>query len=264
MNIKNKVRIILVIIAILAIGIELQGKSNYKKIVVNSSKDVLSMDDKLNVERVVYDMGSVDLSEFNVAAKKKAFIGIMVPTALIVTEEIEAQRAKVKDMSSGKIKKDTKFLEALYIKYRVEDKNITTLYKKMKPAPISILLAQSSIESAWGTSRMFKAANNVFGVWSIDPNESRIKSGAKRGDRQIYLKKYPTLKGSIEDYMHLLARQEAYSGFRKKLQTTSDYKILSRELINYSEQREVYTQKLIDSISYNKFYQYDSYKLKNK
>ncbi|MCK5780345.1 MAG: glucosaminidase domain-containing protein [Psychrilyobacter sp.] len=261
---KNKVRIILVIIALLAVVVDIQGKTNYRKIVINSSKDVLPMDDKLNVERVIYDMGKVDLSEFHIPAKKKAFIGMMVPTALIVIEEIEVERAKVKGMSSGKIKKNQKFLDDLYKKYRVEDKNITTLYKKMKPAPISILLAQSSIESAWGTSRMFKAANNVFGVWSIDPNESRIKSGAKRGDRQIYLKKYPTLKGSIEDYMHLLARQKAYSGFRAKLQITTNYKTLSKELINYSEQREVYTKKLIDTISYNKFDKYDSYKLKSK
>jgi Bax protein len=204
-------------------------------------------------------MGTLKLANLRVPTKKKAFIEIMVPTAMIVREEIELKRSNIKKMIDGKSKKDEKYLSEMYKKYRVEDKNIKTLYKKMKPGPISILLAQASIESAWGTSRFFREGNNIFGVWSFRENEPRIKTSAMRGSMHVYLRKYGTLKESIEDYMLNLSRHIAYKEFRKTLETTSNYKALAPKLNKYSEEGAVYTKKVADSISYNKFYEYDNY-----
>ncbi|MEI6857095.1 glucosaminidase domain-containing protein [Psychrilyobacter sp.] len=214
--------------------------------------------DKL-VPRVVYSMDNVSLRGLNVSKKKQKFFEIMVPTAMVVAEEIEETREGLKLIMEGKRDRDEEYLSKMYIKYRVKEKDIEILYHKLKPVPISILLSQAILESGWGTSRFFEKANNIFGVWSVDPTEPRIKAGEARVNKQVYLRSYPTLKESMADYMKLLARHKAYSSFREKLQVTDDYKILVPKLDKYSEMEEVYINRLLATIEHNKLYQYDRY-----
>ena len=211
------------------------------------------------VPRVVYSMDNVSLRGLNVPQKKKIFFEIMVPTAMIVVEEIEMTRENLKLMIDGKIDKDEIYLSDMYTTYRVKENDIKLLYNKLKPVPISILLSQAILESGWGTSRFFEKANNIFGVWSIDPTEPRIKAGEARVNKQVYLRKYPTLKESMADYMKLLARHKAYSKFRDALQITDDYKVLVPKLNKYSELEEVYINRLLATIEYNQLYLYERY-----
>jgi Bax protein len=234
-------------------------KMNFKQIHLYNLSDIQEIKDEHSVPRVIYSMANLKLDKLSIPTKKRAFINIMLPTAMIVQSEIELERNKIQKMIDGKIKKNDEYLSKMYKKYRVKDQSIVTLHKKMKPVPVSILLGQAAIESGWGTSRLFREANNIFGVWSTEVDEPRIKANEKRGNWQVYLKKYPDLKKAIEDYMHLLARHKAYSEFREKLQYTTDYKILVPELINYSEQGVVYTDKISATIKSNKFYEYDHY-----
>lgn len=78
------------------------------------------------------------------------------------------------------------------------------------------MLAQAAIESGWGSSRFFREANNVFGIWSYNADESRIKAAESRGDDVIYLRSYPDLSGAIQDYFVSLGRAKPYSAFRKQ------------------------------------------------
>uniref|UniRef100_A0A6A7GBW5 Mannosyl-glycoprotein endo-beta-N-acetylglucosamidase-like domain-containing protein n=1 Tax=Hirondellea gigas TaxID=1518452 RepID=A0A6A7GBW5_9CRUS len=211
------------------------------------------------VPRVVYSMDNVSLKNLSVSQKKKTFFSIIVPTAMIVVEEIEMTRENLKLMIDGKIEKEEEYLLNMYTTYRVKEKDINVLYNKLKPVPISILLSQAILESGWGTSRFFEKANNIFGVWSVNPLEPRIKAGQSRVNKQVYLRKYPTLKESIADYMKLLARHKAYSRFRSKLQITDDYKVLVPKLDKYSEMGDIYTNRLLSTIEYNQLYLYDRY-----
>ena len=63
----------------------------------------------------------------------------------------------------------------------------------------------------------------------------------------------------MADYMKLLARHRAYSGFRQKLQVTDDYRILVPKLDKYSEMEEVYINRLLATIEHNKLYKYNRY-----
>ena len=90
----------------------------------------------------------------------------------------------------------------------------------LKPHPKSIALAQAAMESSWATSRFFTEANNVFGVWSFNESEPRIAAGKKRGNKTIWVKKYHSIKASMQDYYRTLARGVAFSEFRKlKMET---------------------------------------------
>lgn len=241
------------------LDIKKRMKGTYKEIDLLNLSDIQPILGEKSVPRIIYSMDKVSLKGLNVSKKKQKFFEIMVPTAMIVVEEIEEIRENLKLMIEGIKDRDEEYLSKMYIKYRVKEKDIEVLYHKLKPVPISILLSQAIIESGWGTSRFFEKGNNIFGVWSVDPNEPRIKAGEARSNKQVYLRKYPTLKGSIADYMKLLARHKAYNEFRKKLQITDDYKVLVPKLNKYSELGEVYTNRLLSTIEHNELYKYDRY-----
>ena len=128
----------------------------------------------------------------------------------------------------------------------------------LKPHPQSIVIAQAAMESAWGTSRFIKEANNIFGMWSINKNEPRIPAAEKRnGTKTIWLKKFDTLEDSIRAYYKLLATSKAYKQFRiTRFQTDNPYEI-AKKLNHYSELGEKYTKEVISIIKYNELTQYD-------
>ena len=131
----------------------------------------------------------------------------------------------------------------------------------MKTHPTSIVLAQAAIESGWGTSRFYKEANNIFGVWSYSENESRIKAMEDREGQSVYVRKYDALLESIVSYFKTIARGP-YSEFRAAREKISEVSVLISYLEVYSELREEYVKRLDQLIQYNKFEKYDSYRLK--
>lgn len=141
------------------------------------------------------------------------------------------------------------------VKYKV--KTTKRLLEALKPHPISITLAQAAIESAWLTSRFVHEGKNIFGVWSFNKNEPRIRALDSRKLKVIYLKKYKTLKQSIEDYYYIIATNKAYKDFRQMRVVAYNPYILIPYLKYYSEKREEYTNTLKEVVEYNDFTKYD-------
>jgi len=131
------------------------------------------------------------------------------------------------------------------------------LLAALKPHPPSIVIAQAAMESAWGTSRFFVKAKNVFGVWSFDEDEPRMAAGEQRGDKTIWVKKYKTLEASVRDNYRVLARGFAHQHFRDaRLKTDNPYELV-KKLDRYSEMKAEYGKELASVISYNKFAEFD-------
>lgn len=128
----------------------------------------------------------------------------------------------------------------------------------LKPHPVSVALAQAAMESSWGTSRFFTEANNVFGIWSFNKNEPRIAASGQRGEKTIWLKKYKTIKDSVEDYYKNMGRSFAFKEFRKERIASNNPYILVTKLNKYSEKGPEYGKALSSMISYNKFAKYDA------
>ncbi|MEA2018291.1 MAG: glucosaminidase domain-containing protein [Campylobacterota bacterium] len=188
-----------------------------------------------------------------VQQKKQHFKDILVPIATEVYHVLEKQYQSIlRDMQTDT---NREYIEKLKIEYKA--KTDEELLYALKPHPISILLAQAAIESAWLTSRFTKSANNIFGVWSFNKKEPRIAANATRGTKKIYLKKYKTFKSAVFDYYKTLAKSWAYPKFREKRTLTDDPYILVDYLESYSEKKKVYTDTLKKMIEYNKFYEYD-------
>ena len=189
----------------------------------------------------------VDMTDIE---KKARFQQLMLPVITKVKADLEADYRKTeKAVASGKD------LAGLREEYRAATDE--ELLAALKPHPVSVVLAQAAIESAWATSRFFVEANNVFGVWSFDPDESRIAAGEKRGDATVYLKKYRTLEHAVRDYFRTLARGQKFAEFRQLRQKTTDPFLLVTGLDNYSEKGAKYGEELSAIIRRNEFQQYD-------
>ena len=185
--------------------------------------------------------------------KKKYFKDTIVPIATEVYNNLQKQYLKIKKHIQNGTNEG--YIEALKIQYKA--KTDEKLLQALKPHPISILLAQAAIESAWLTSRFSKDANNIFGVWSFNKKEPRIAATGLRGSKTIYLKKYKSLNRAVEDYYKSIAKSWAYKEFRRLRTTTNDPYELLPHLESYSEKKQKYTQMLKKVIAYNQFDRYD-------
>jgi Bax protein len=196
---------------------------------------------------------SIVPENMTIQGKKKRFRALLVPAIDQVYREFDRRYLEVAE--AIKIGADGARIEKLKVEYRAEDAE--ELLAALKPHPQSIALAQAAMESAWGTSRFFVRANNVFGVWSFDKDEPRIAAGEQRGDKTIWVKKYDSIHASVKDYYRVLARGDAFQDFRAlRMKTDNPYELV-KKLDRYSEKGEEYGKELTSMISFNKFGEYD-------
>lgn len=91
----------------------------------------------------------------NTKLKKEMFFKSIYPLAIKVNKEILEER---KQLKKGKD------LENLFTKYKTTE--LEELDKRINIIPASMLMAQSAIESGYGTSRFAIEGNALFGQWT--------------------------------------------------------------------------------------------------
>ena len=186
--------------------------------------------------------------------KKKRFLNLILPYVDKVDNELRELYEKVKkDLNSNS---DKEYIIRLKQKYKT-NKNIELL-KRIKPHPKSITLAQAAIESAWGTSRFFVEANNIFGMWTTKDSECKIAAKELRmGQKTIWLKKYKTYECAIRSYYYTLATNRAYKKFREARYISNNPYYIASFLDRYSERGDLYSVDVIKVIYYNRFRKFD-------
>ncbi len=232
------------------------------------TKKIKSIDDiesiTSNLVNPVDYKNVLSLADLPIKEKKAKFIDLVLPAILISKYEYQQKLEKVKAISlkSAPDEKEQEYLVQIMEEYGSDD--LKDLEKRLITHPVSIVLGQASIESGWGTSRFFIEGSNVFGVWSFDSNEPRIKTQGTRNGKHIYVKKYSTISESINDYFGILAKGGPYRDFRNiRAKTDNPYKII-KHLDQYCELGEKYVTKLKNQIKYNKFDKYDTYKINSE
>ncbi len=198
-------------------------------------------------------MKKITKPTISVKEKKDRFTKLLLPEIQAVYKELNAQYKEIKIAiyTNTKIEK----IESLKKTYKVTTNE--DLLMALKPHPASVTLAQAAMESSWGTSRFFREANNVFGIWSFNKNEPRIAANGQRGSKKIWLKKYNTIRDSVRDYYKNMGRSFAFVEFRKERVLSNDPLILVTKLDRYSEKGSAYGDELYSMITFNKFMQYD-------
>jgi Bax protein len=225
---------------------------------LRSPDDILPLEGE-RVPPVTY-RGNISLADLPVPEKKAKFFALMLPQVLLVKQELADQRAEVARIAAEAEPShaDRVWLAGMLDRYRAEDAE--ELLVRMEDHPTSVVLAQAALESGWGTSRFFREGNNVFGVWSFDENEPRMAAGETRGERTIWVKRYPSLRGSIADYFVTLGRGP-YRDFRQARLTEDDPLQLIEHLHRYSELGDEYVRRLALTIRSNTLHRFDRYQL---
>lgn len=200
------------------------------------------------VKKIVKKVKQITVNE-----KKRYYIETMIPVITKVYKELQEKYTALK----SDIEKNENIIYIEELKKIYKANSNEELLHAVKPHPISIVLAQGAIESAWLTSRFTKDANNIFGVWSFNKNEPRIAARGSRGQKTIFLKKYFSLEESVRDYYKSIAKSWAYKEFRYLRTITNDPFVLLPLMKSYSEKREVYTDTLAKMIRSNQFEKYD-------
>lgn len=194
------------------------------------------------------------IENMSVSNKKKRFFTLLVPTVKKVHAEFLKQYINtLKDLQNG-----TNMPKIIRLKKLYKVSSDEELLRALKPHPKSITLAQAAMESSWATSRFFKKANNVFGVWSVNKKEARVAALEKRGGtKTVWLRKFNSIEDSVREYYKMMGRSKAFKEFREVRYESHDvYKII-KKLNNYSEIKHAYAKELAHVIRYNKLTKYD-------
>lgn len=224
---------------------------------IDSLNQILPLKDSLVVP-ILYSNVS-GLEQLPVSSAKDLFISALLPAILVAKHKLQEDKRKIEHLLHKK--KWNAVDSALYhqtkAKFRASDPE--NLLMRIGSLPNSIVLAQAAVESGWGQSRFFLEGNNVFGIWSYNANEPRIKAGMTRDSTVIYVRAYDNMAQSIEDYFETLASARAYRNLRTaRLQTDDPFELLTH-LQYYSERRSHYTNQLATIIRQNDLTRYDHY-----
>jgi len=211
----------------------------------------------------IHYTNTISLNKLQVSEKKQKFFHMILPAILIAKQRIKVKRNRVLTIINtiNPTTADIQFLEKQYTTYKTT--NNRELLSRMKTHPVSIVLAQAAIESAWGESRFFKEGNNIFGMWSYNKNEPRIRAKKSRKGKSIYVRKYSSLSDAIEHYFQVIGRG-AYKNFRRHRDITKNPLQLVKYLVNYCELKEKYTHKLKRFIITNKLRKFDEFRIDKK
>ena len=165
------------------------------------------------------------------------FVGTFFPND-VVKEKIRQETIKyIKSIGSFyepkiEISSNDKFIETMKkcINY------INLDLPKDQQIPTLLIIAQSIVESDYGTSRFAKEGNALFGVrvWS----KNGILPLKQHEDINWRIKTYHSKCASTRDYINILNNNHHYSEFRNVRQRTKDPIKLAETLEKYSTSQD--------------------------
>ncbi|MCK5110739.1 MAG: glucosaminidase domain-containing protein [Arcobacteraceae bacterium] len=157
---------------------------------------------------------------------------------------------------------DYKKFEKIQKRYKLKpDDKLSKYLLYIDIIPVSLVIAQAAVESAWGKSRFIKEANNVFGQWTWS-GKGLIPNGREAGKKHK-IKIFSSIDSSVNGYMINLNIGWAYEDLRairakiRKYGAPLSGLALSKTLIKYSQKKEEYTRILATIIVQNHLERFD-------
>lgn len=151
--------------------------------------------------------------------------------------------------------------QALAQDYRVKWTDVEDVRRKLlvkvDVIPLSLVLAQAALESAWGTSRFATHGNNFFGQWCHTPGCGIVPDRRLEGkshEVQVFGSPYE----SVAAYINNLNSHPAYKAFRERraeqraqrVQLSGCY--MAHGLTRYSEMGDSYVETVKKMIRANR------------
>ena len=142
------------------------------------------------------------------------------------------------------------------------------LLNRIDIIPVSLALAQASLETGWGTSRFSIDGNALFGQWTWKTNQG-IRPKQRATGKKYSVLRFSQLAESIENYTHNLNSSSHYRSFRSKRNalrkagypTDLWAQNLVEKLKKYSSNYEHYIPTVKAIIRENQLTEFDNYSL---
>ena len=174
----------------------------------------------ISVPRIMVSSMPSDLHLIDdVAARKKIFLKVMLPLILKVNEEILAERRRLEHLdqvvrSGARLSlNDVAWLDYMASLYGAESGDIRKLLHRVDVVPVALALAQSAIESGWGTSRFARNGNAVFGQKAWNSHAGLVPQDREPGKTHV-VRSFRDLRSAVLAYVCNLNRHPAYAAFR--------------------------------------------------
>lgn len=190
--------------------------------------------------------------------KKTMFFRLLLPLAIAANNRVRRQRDYVQRwlhvLAAHPTHAIPDRLLQLASKYQVngslhDTKTQEQLLRRCDTVPEGLLLAQAAKESGWGTSVFARTINNLFGIWTWQPD-----SGVMPADPSPHsthrVRAYESVEASIQDYIFNLNVGFGYRKFRKLRAAMRAAKeplkpiVLASTLTDYSQRRTLYVLRL--------------------
>jgi Bax protein len=216
----------------------------------------------ISVPRVLLASLPPDLDRLEgMDARKTLFVRALLPVILYVNDQIGADRQMLLGIHSKLTRGDTLSAEevqwvlSLSDAYEQPDADVDALLKKVDVIPPSLALAQAVEESGWGTSRIAREQNALFGQFG--------QGASGDWDYRIFV----SLTDAVASYAHNLNTHRAYREFRqvraamRSKQRDIDSAELAGTLHRYSERGDEYVISLRSIMRVNALEAFDSARL---
>lgn len=159
------------------------------------------------------------LQAMQVERKKSLFFRSLLPLVLAENARLRVEREWLQQVQQGKVPVDLLRLQALADSYRIRKtlpvpELVTELLLRVDVIPPGLVLAQAANESGWGTSRFSREANNLFGEWTWDEGLG-VTPRRRPADASHYVRRFSSLRQSVESYLHNLNSGHAYEVLRQ-------------------------------------------------
>ena len=217
-----------------------------KNVVFEWSKIILNyVKNDVPIPRMYFPYIPKNISQYKTNEKKSVFKAILLPIALRGNELVLEERNLMKiAFSTNNIYQ----IELLSKKYKIKNfKRInfsnlnkselrlikSELMNKINNIPISLILAQSIIESGWGASRFAQEGNALFGQWTWKNDDGIKPKGNLYANFSV--KNFDSLLESVNSYILNLNTHQAYKGLRsfRLSQYNMGKKITGNDMANF-------------------------------
>jgi hypothetical protein len=138
----------------------------------------------MSVPRVLLASLPPDLDRLDAMESRRVlFLRTLLPVILHVNDQIGAERQRLLVIRGQMARGDTlsaddvQWILSLADAYDQPDSDVDALLKKVDVIPPSLALAQAIEESGWGTSRIAREQNAIFGQSQHSPRLPRVSSG---------------------------------------------------------------------------------------
>ncbi len=169
-------------------------------------------DDNAPVPRIFLEQFPPDIHRIGTYEDRvSVFFNALLPIVLRVNEDIARDRGRLialRDrIAAGETAgaDDEAWLSQLAHEYDVADRNLDELLVRVDIVPPSMALAQSAVESGWGTSPLARQGNVLFGL---------VAGPGAMAQRGHPFATYDQIIDSVTAYVHNLNTNPAYRTFR--------------------------------------------------